>query len=63
LSAHILTVDDDKEVREAVERYLSKQGYRVTCASDGKSAAELLAGQSFDLGHIPIKLIPKGAGL
>ncbi|MDP6701494.1 MAG: response regulator transcription factor [Candidatus Latescibacteria bacterium] len=62
MSAHILTVDDDKEVREAVERYLSKQGYRVTCASDGNSAAELLAGQSFDLVLLDL-ILPDEDGL
>jgi two-component system phosphate regulon response regulator OmpR len=62
LSAHILAIDDDKDIREAVERYLSQQGYRVSCASDGKSAAELLEGQSFDLVLLDL-ILPDEDGL
>lgn len=33
--AHILVVDDDKEIRELLDKYLSKSGYLVSVAEDG----------------------------
>lgn len=33
--AHILVVDDDKEIRELLEKYLTKSGYQVSVAEDG----------------------------
>ena len=33
--AHILVVDDDKEIRELLSQYLSKSGYLVSVAEDG----------------------------
>jgi len=33
---HILVVDDDAEIRNLLQEYLQKQGYRVTAAADGK---------------------------
>ena len=46
---HILVVDDHREIRDAVTRYLEKNGFRATAA---KSAAEMdvaLQGGRFDL--------------
>jgi two-component system OmpR family response regulator len=34
---HILIVDDDAETRSLLQKYLQKQGYRVTAAADGKA--------------------------
>ena len=34
---HILVVDDDAEIRNLLQEYLQKQGYRVTAAADGKA--------------------------
>ncbi|WCE31545.1 response regulator [Vibrio sp. SCSIO 43137] len=33
--AHILVVDDDKEIRDLLNQYLSKSGYLVSVAEDG----------------------------
>src|SRR4029453_700568 len=38
----ILLVEDDDEVRVMLERLLGELGYRVTAATDGKSALSLL---------------------
>jgi two-component system response regulator PilR (NtrC family) len=38
----ILVVDDDKSLREFLEIFLAKEGYRVVCAPQGKIALELI---------------------
>ena len=35
---HILVVDDDREIRELVGSYLTKNGMRVSLAADGELA-------------------------
>lgn len=35
---HILVVDDDREIRELLSRFLEKQGMRVTAARDAREA-------------------------
>jgi len=46
---HLLVVDDDSDMRLALELTLRKAGYRCTLAKDGQEALELLAGRTFDL--------------
>ena len=41
--AHILVVDDDREIRELVGDYLVQNGFRVSCAGDGKQMNAVLA--------------------
>ncbi|HXT82650.1 MAG TPA: response regulator, partial [Acetobacteraceae bacterium] len=36
--AHILVIDDDREIRELLGRFLEKQRIRVTAVRDGKEA-------------------------
>lgn len=48
-SAHILVVDDDREIRDLLVRFLSKHGYRVTGARDGHEMRKSLANWSIDL--------------
>ena len=33
---HILVVDDDREIRDLLARFLRKHGYRVDSAADGR---------------------------
>ena len=33
---HVLIVDDDREIRELVSTYLTKNGLRVTMVPDGR---------------------------
>lgn len=47
-SVHILVVDDEPAVRDALERALRLEGYEVELASDGGSALALLAGREVD---------------
>ena len=36
---HILVVDDDRELRELLERYLAGSGYRITTVANGRRCA------------------------
>jgi DNA-binding response OmpR family regulator len=45
----IIVVDDDKEIREIIHFVLSRNGFEVVTASDGKQLAALLAEEKPDL--------------
>ncbi len=47
--AHILVVDDEAGMREFLTLFLEREGHRVTCATDGRSALHLLKEQPVDL--------------
>jgi two-component system, OmpR family, response regulator len=46
---HILVVDDDREIRDLLARFLSKHGYRVSTAADGREMAKAMKDWSIDL--------------
>ncbi|PZM15115.1 response regulator [Rhizobium tubonense] len=46
---HVLVVDDDREIRELVSTYLTKNGLRVTVAADGRHMRAFLEANSVDL--------------
>ena len=46
---HILVVDDDREIRDLLARFLRKHGFRVDSAGDGKEMWRLLDAGRFDL--------------
>jgi two-component system, OmpR family, response regulator len=46
---HILLVDDHREIRDLVSRALSKEGFRVSVAADGRAMRKLLAVSRIDL--------------
>ena len=48
-SPHILVVDDDREIRDLVARFLTKHGYRVDTAADGRAMMQALTDGRFDL--------------
>lgn len=48
-SARLLVVDDDPEIRELTQAYLSQQGFTVDCVDSGEAMAAYLAGNSVDL--------------
>ena len=45
----ILVCDDDKEIVDAIEIYLSQEGYRILKAYDGMQAVELLKKEEIHL--------------
>jgi len=47
--AHILVVDDDREIRALVGEYLKKNGYRVSLAGDGRDMRAVLEARRIDL--------------
>ena len=42
--SHILIVDDDPDIREVLRLLLDSRGYQVSCAGDGQSAIDFIAG-------------------
>ena len=59
---NILVCDDDREIVEAIDIYLSKEGYNVLKAYDGMEAMELLKKQDIQLLLIDV-MMPKLDGL
>ena len=47
--AKILVVDDEKIMRDLVQRILNKAGYQVETKDDGEAALERLAESDFDM--------------
>jgi DNA-binding response OmpR family regulator len=47
--AKLLVVDDDPEIRELTEAYLSQQGFTVHCVDSGEAMDEYLAEHAVDL--------------
>jgi two-component system OmpR family response regulator len=46
---HILIVDDHREIRDLVSRALTKEGFRVSTAADGRAMRKILADGRIDL--------------
>ena len=62
MKRRILVVDDEPEIREMLRESLSRAGYEVHQAPDGKQAIELLRKQTFDVVISDI-LMPEKDGL
>ncbi len=48
-SPHILVVDDHSEIRDLVGRALTKEGFRVSAAADGRAMRKVMADSRIDL--------------
>ena len=53
---HILLVEDDQSICEMVEKYLTKEGFSITTATDGEQAILEFSKNSFDLILLDIML-------
>lgn len=53
---HILVIDDELSMRELLEIMLTKEGYKVSCAENGKEAVSLIEKDTFDLLLCDIRL-------
>ncbi len=53
---HIVVVDDEPEMRDAVEEYLTLRGHRVSGAADGREMDEILARTPADLVLVDLNL-------
>ena len=58
----ILVCDDDREIVDAIEIYLSQEGYRILKAYDGVQAVEMLEQEDVQLRLVDI-MMPKLDGL
>lgn len=61
MKINILIVEDEEEIREGVEEYLSEMGYNVISAEDGIKAIELFKTNKIDLVILDI-MLPKANG-
>lgn len=59
---HILVVDDDREIRDLLAKFLERQRLRVTTARDGKEARRAFANGHFQLVVLDL-MLPGEAGL
>jgi two-component system phosphate regulon response regulator OmpR len=59
---HLLVVDDDRRIRDLLNRYLVEQGFRVTTAADADAARRRLEGIDFDLLIIDV-MMPGETGI
>jgi two-component system phosphate regulon response regulator OmpR len=55
-AAHILVVDDDQRIRDALAQYLFQNGFRVTTAADAATARATMAGLVFDVVILDVML-------
>lgn len=61
-SPHIVVVDDHKDIRELVTRYLGEHGYRVSSVENGRALVKLLEASAPDLIVLDI-MMPGADGL
>lgn len=61
VSLAVLVVDDEPAIRTAVARYLTSLGHHVDVAASGREALDRLAGRSFDLILLDLRM-PDMAG-
>ena len=62
MSAHLLIVEDDAEMRDLLRKVLEKEGFRVSVAEDGRQASATLSRHAFDL-VVTDLLMPADGGL
>jgi two-component system response regulator GlrR len=56
MPAHLLVVDDDRNLLKIIAMRLESLGYAVTAVHDGAGAREAMAAQAFDLAVIDLQL-------
>jgi len=61
MKENILIVDDDKDIREMLVNYFSKEGYSVAHACNGEEGLEILKAKSFSLILLDV-MMPKMDG-
>ena len=60
--SHILVVDDDRDIRDLLDRFLTKHGFRVSTARDGLSLRKALVNVAIDLIVLDV-MLPGESGL
>lgn len=59
---HVLVVDDDREIRNLISRFLRKNGFRVDVAADGQEMQKAIADHKIDL-VILDRMLPNEDGI
>lgn len=59
---HLLVIDDHREIRDLVSRFMSKHGFRVTTARDGKEMRKIMEASAIDLVVLDL-MLPGDDGL
>jgi two-component system OmpR family response regulator len=59
---HILIVDDDREIRDLLSRFLQKHGFRASTAAEGREMRKILADAKIDLIVLDV-MMPGETGL
>ena len=62
MGSHLLIVDDEPAVRDALERALRSNGYRVSTAADGRDGLDAIARESPDVVVLDV-MMPRLDGL
>src|SRR5579871_1099312 len=53
---HVLVVDDDREIRDLLSRFLTKHGMRVTAARDGAEMMKAIGERGIDIVVLDVML-------
>jgi two-component system, OmpR family, response regulator len=56
IQPHILVVDDDPQIRELLEEYLTENALRVSVVASGQQMANILADETIDLVVLDLRL-------
>jgi two-component system OmpR family response regulator len=56
IEPHILVVDDDPQIRELLEEYLTENALRVSVVASGQQMAKILADETIDLVVLDLRL-------
>ncbi len=59
---HILVVEDDEQIRDAIEIYLKGQGYTVYKAADGLEGLEVIHKEQIHLAIVDV-MMPRMDGI
>jgi CheY-like chemotaxis protein len=55
-AAHVLVVDDDEEIRDLIDEFLTSRGFRVSLAADGATAVRTLTDVTPDVILLDIEM-------
>ena len=57
IQPHILVIDDDPQIRQMLQEYLTENALRVSVAAGGKQMSQILADEAIDLVVLDLRLV------